>query len=161
MQLHFQPMSEALAHEIARWRYAPPYALYNLAADSVGADEAIRARADPSKGYFAVTDGLGESVAFRCFGMKARVPGGDYTEDALDTGGGLRPDLTGRGLGLSVLQAGLSFGVEQFHPTAFRVTVATFNQRALRVCERAGLRAAQRFHRPSDGLEFAVLLRES
>lgn len=152
-------MNVAFAHEIANWRYDPPYALYNLAADSAGADEAIRALADPSNGYFAVTDEREELVAFRCFGVEARVAGGDYSEDALDTGGGLRPDLTGRGLGLSVLQAGLSFGTERFHPIAFRVTVAAFNQRALRVCERAGFHVVQGFRRPSDGLQFAVLVR--
>jgi len=45
--------------------------------------------------YVAVLDARDEMIAFRCFGPEARVLGGAYFEDALDMGGGLRPDLTG------------------------------------------------------------------
>jgi ribosomal-protein-alanine N-acetyltransferase len=47
------------------------------------------------------------------------VPGGTYGADALDTGGGLRPDLTGRGLGREALEVGLAFGRSRFAPRAF------------------------------------------
>ncbi len=157
MQLTFKPMSEEFARQLVTWRYEAPYSMYNV--DPCDAEEVVRFCADPSNHYFSATNERGEFVAFRCFGQDAQVSGGDYSDDALDTGGGLRPDLTGRGVGLEVLQAGLAFGQEEFHPKAFRVTVATFNQRALRVCERAGFRETQRFKRVGDGLEFAVLLR--
>ena len=50
------------------------------------------------------------SSASGSFGPDGRVPGWDYDETALDTGGGLRPSLTGQGLGRAVISAGLDFG---------------------------------------------------
>jgi ribosomal-protein-alanine N-acetyltransferase len=67
--------------------------------------------------------------------------------------------LTGRGLGLTVLNAGLAFGQRTFAPPAFRVTVATFNQRALRVVARAGFQPTQQFTRESDRRDFLILVR--
>jgi hypothetical protein len=58
---------------------------------------------------------------------------------------GMRPDLTGRGLGEEFVHAGLRFARETYSPPAFRLTVATFNQRAIRVYERAGFEIVERF----------------
>jgi [ribosomal protein S18]-alanine N-acetyltransferase len=41
-------------------------------------------------------------------------------------------------LGLAYLQAGLAFATQRFTPRRFRLSVATFNERAIRVYERAG-----------------------
>ncbi len=152
-------MSEEFARQLMTWQYDESYAMYNI--DSESLEEAVSFFVDPSNHYFSVTDDQGDLIAFRCFGDDAQVPGGDYSEEALDTGGGLRPDLTGRGLGLSILQAGLAFGERMFRPNAFRVTVATFNTRALKVCKRAAFEETQRFRRASDGLEFSVLVHQT
>ena len=50
----------------------------------------------------------------------------------------MRPDLTGKGLGLPFTQAGLDFARELFKPHYFRLYVLMFNERAIRVYERAG-----------------------
>lgn len=149
-------MDSGAATQILGWKYEALYDLYN-ANPSTREHDLVRL-VDPASGYFSVRDETLTLVAFRCFGADGQVPGGDYDQPALDTGGGLRPDLTGRGLGLEVLKAGLEFGRAAFHPDTFRVTVAAFNQRALTVCERAGFRPVQQFGRKSDGLEFVVLV---
>ncbi|HZU66371.1 MAG TPA: GNAT family protein [Ktedonobacteraceae bacterium] len=48
------------------------------------------------------------------------------------------PDLTGKKLGLTLVNAGLDFARKQFAPDYFRLFVLTFNQRAIKVYERAG-----------------------
>jgi len=48
--------------------------------------------------------------------LDGQVPGGMYDDSALDTGGGLRPDLTSQGKGREAIQTGLDFGRQQFAP---------------------------------------------
>jgi [ribosomal protein S18]-alanine N-acetyltransferase len=113
---------------ITTWRYSPPYDCY----DMTGADPDVLTY--PARGFFALLD-ADEVIGFRSFGADGQVPGWDYDNSALDTGGGLRPDLTGVGLGRQAIQTGLGFGRSRFRPPAFRVTIATFNQRAQRVVQ--------------------------
>lgn len=76
--------------DISRWCYAAPYGVY----DMIGAipDELL----DPKVGYhaFMAEDRL---IGFRSFGPDGQVPGWEYDDSALDTGGGLQPELTGQG----------------------------------------------------------------
>jgi len=58
--------------------------------------------------------------------------------DDVEIGVGLRPDLTGRGLGLPFVRAGLELARRRCHPQTFSLYVATFNRRAITVYERAG-----------------------
>ncbi len=115
---------------------------------------------DPEYAYYALLTAEGELVAYCCFGADAQVPGGDYGADALDIGLGVRPDLTGQGQGSAYVQAVLDFARRAFSLSAFRVTIAEFNGRALRVWEKAGFRRVQRFRREGDDLVFLVLVRD-
>ena len=51
---------------------------------------------------------------------------------------GMRPDLTGRGLGAEFVLAVLRFSKDDYSPPTFRLTVAAFNLRAVRMYERVG-----------------------
>ena len=146
------PMTARHAADILTWRYPPPYDFY----DVTGGDPGYYL--DPPDQFFAVLRD-GELIGFRSFGPDGQVPGGDYAAPALDTGGGLRPELTGGGLGRSVVAAGLAFGQLRFAPPAFRVTVASFNTRALRVVTSLGFRRASTFTATTDGTRFDILLR--
>jgi len=152
----FQPMDEGSARAILRWRYDPPYDLYNPGSEDV--EQNLQVFLDPRNAYYAITDEHGDLVAYCCFGPDARVPGGDYGGAALDVGMGVRPDWTGQGRGLTYVNAVLDFARRTFAPTAFRVTVAEFNQRALRVWEKAGFQPVQTFQRKGDGRDFVVLV---
>ena len=102
----------------------------------------------------AAFDEAGALVGFACFGTDARVPGFAYDDDALDVGVGLRPDLVGRGHGVAFVRAVL----ELRSPAAYRVTVAAFNARALRLCAALGFREVARFDGPETA--FVVLRRD-
>lgn len=141
------------------WRYPPPYELYNLA--EAQSEPAIAQLLRPDFHYVAVLDECDEMIAFRCFGSDAQVSGGDYTDDALDLGGGIRPDLTGQGLGRHVIAAAMRYSFQRFRPRYFRTTVAAFNLRAKKTCERLGYRVVSTFTRPTDGLRFEVHMQEA
>jgi [ribosomal protein S18]-alanine N-acetyltransferase len=146
-----RPVTAADAADILSWRYPPPYDYYDVLDGDPGY------HLDPANQFFAVLRD-GALIGFRSFGPDGQVPGGDYTAAALDTGGGLRPELTGRGLGRSVIAAGLAFGRLRFDPPAFRITVASGNRRALRVVTSLGFVPAGRFTATTDGRQFDVLL---
>lgn len=150
--IRIAPLTRLQAADICTWRYPAPYDLYDM--DRATPDELLAPEAD----FHAVTvqDRL---VGFRSFGPDGQVPGWDYDDTALDTGGGLRPDLIGQGIGRAVIWAGLEFGRERFAPPAFRVTVAAFNDRALTVVQSLGFEPLGTFNAVRDAREFHVLVR--
>jgi len=104
-----------------KWRYPPPYDFY---------DGDVDPPENPER-FFAARDGDGELIGFYYF---------EPNPPDLDFGLGLRPDLTGRGLGLEFFLAGLAYARELYRPTRVFLHVAEFNERARRVYERAGFR---------------------
>jgi ribosomal-protein-alanine N-acetyltransferase len=146
-------MTPEYATDIATWRYPAPYDCY----DVVDVEPAFFL--EEGNGFFALVSGA-ELIGFRSFGPDGQVPGGAYDDSALDTGGGLRPSLTGQGLGRSAITTGLEFGRRTFAPRAFRVTVASFNTRALRVVTSLGFQLASSFAATTDGRRFQILVRD-
>jgi ribosomal-protein-alanine N-acetyltransferase len=140
------------AEDISTWRYDAPYDVYDMS--RVDPDELL----DPEVGCHAVMAGS-RLIGFRSFGPDGQVPGWEYDDSALDTGGGLRPELTGHGLGRAVISAGLAFGRARFAPVAFRVTVASFNARALHTVESLGFERVGSFKASRDARDFDVLVR--
>lgn len=145
-------MTEQYAADIVTWRYPEPYDCYDLAGVEPGVF------VDPANGFFALVSG-DDLIGFRSFGPDGQVAGGAYDDRALDTGGGLRPSLTGQGLGRSAIRTGLEFGRQRFAPAAFRVTVASFNTRALRVVTALGFHPVSSFAATTDGRCFQILVR--
>lgn len=146
------PLRREHALDTWTWRYVPPYDCYNMT--DADPDWLLQ----PESGFRALLAG-DRLVGFRSFGPDGQVPGWDYDDQALDTGGGLRPQLVGQGLGRHAISAGLAFGRAQFSPRAFRVTVASFNARALRTVEDLGFQRVGQFNAATDGRSFEVLVR--
>ncbi len=135
--LHVGPLTAAAATAIAGWHYPPPYDFYNPHPAIAGY------LLDPSNTYFAAYNSTSDLVGFFCHGAEAQVFGGHVAglysgDDTLDFGLGMRPDLMGRGSGGAFVAAGLAFGRARYRPHAFRLSVACFNTRAIRVYEQAG-----------------------
>jgi len=78
-------------------------------------------------------------------------------DDVLDYGLGLRPDLVGRGLGLDFFRAGLEFARERYRPRLIRLHVAAFNERAIKVYERAGFARERIYMHTTAGREWEFL----
>jgi RimJ/RimL family protein N-acetyltransferase len=139
--LEIRESVESDVREFIAWRYEPPYDVYNISDDPA---EAVAYFLSPATGCHTLVAGAVIS-GFFTLGADGQVPGGDYSQDALDIGMGIRPDLTGAGDGGRFVEAVVKHVVEQFQPPLLRVTIAAGNIRAQRVWTRAGFSEASRF----------------
>ncbi len=149
----FRPMGDGEAREISGWRYEPPYDFYDWTSDPDDLEELL----DPERrkdAYFSAFDESGALVGFFQFEVRG---------ETVDVGLGMRPDLTGAGLGLGYLLAGLEFARERYSPARFTLSVATFNGRAIPVYERAGFRRETVYPHQTNGgeLPFLAMAREA
>ena len=96
------PLTREHAVDICTWRYDPPYGCYDMT--DADPDWLLQ----PEAGFHALMAD-DQLIGFRSFGPDGQVPGWAYNDQALDTGGGLRPQLVGQGLGRHAISAGLAF----------------------------------------------------
>ena len=124
--------NDAYGLEVATWHYEPPYDFYDLASDPGDAAE----MRDPARaGHYRAVLGDEGLDAFWYF---------DWPDSAVEVGIGLKPELTGRGLGESFLRAQLDYAAGEWSPATFRLFVAGWNARAIRLYERLGFREIAR-----------------
>lgn len=125
------PMNKAYAKEMSHWSYGGEYSFY----DRNGNTDY------PEGEAFACLDERGDLAGQFHFGEDARIPTVEqdvYSPGYLDIGLGLRPDLCGKGLGEEFVRLGMKLGREKFSGHRFRLSVACFNRRAIKVYERCG-----------------------
>jgi [ribosomal protein S18]-alanine N-acetyltransferase len=143
----FARLSQEEAEAIAEWHYPEPYSFYDWSADVDDLQELLEA-ARRGDVYWGVHDEGGELIGHFSF----KLAGG-----ALEVGLGLRPDLTGQGLSADFLAAGLHFARGRFAPERFTLAVATFNERAITVYERAGFARGRVYVHSTNGAEWEFL----
>ena len=124
-------MDQSEAEAVADWSYEPPYDFYDFRKDPEDLAELFDA--DVRAGDYHSVYRDGELVGFFSF----KVHG-----DVVEIGLGLRPDLTGAGLGGAFLEAGIEHVKKTLEPRELMLDVATFNDRARMVYERAGFVAS-------------------
>lgn len=144
-RLTVRPLSPADLSEIATWRYAGPWHIY----DSAGPL--------PADGYRAVAGDPGPLVGFCCAGVEARVPGLVEEPGVLDIGVGMAPDLVGHGHGPAFGQAVL----DHFNAAKSRAVVQAWNERSRRLTAALGFVADRTHTCVQDGrpVDYVVLLR--
>ncbi len=147
--LTIRPFTENEAVEAAGWTYEPPFDLYN--SDPGHRGSFLEVDAD-GFGYYALTDSRDDVVGFCCFGAEARVPPQTREEGTVDIGGGIRPDLLSEGLATATLPAVMAFAL-RWSPRRFRVAIAAFNDRSIRLCKSAGFELTRSFSN-GDGRDF-------
>ncbi len=130
-----------------RWQYEPPYDIYNIRVEDI--EKELQWYLNPDNKFHSIFNGAQDLVGVCSFGEDGRVKGGDYSLEAIDIGAGLKPDLTGQGHGAAFLEAILEFSKKNFPKQTLRATVASFNQRCIKVCERSGFHQVQTFVRDS------------
>jgi ribosomal-protein-alanine N-acetyltransferase len=125
MTFRVEPATAEFLADRALWRYPPPYDFYD--------DDGLPPK-NPER-FYSVHDEDGKTMGFFYFEVRG---------DAIHYGLGLRPDLTGKGLGATFVSAGLEFAQKRFGRKRVVLDVAEFNERAIRVYERAGFRRTGR-----------------
>lgn len=143
MKMIAKPMDEDIAWNIATWQYEPPYDFYN----SEQSHETIDEMLDGS--YYAVLNEEQEVIGFYCTGQSAIVPAGytvhAYEDGYIDMGLGMHPALVGQG-------NGYAFGlyiigqIKEKYDKPLRLTVASFNKRAIRLYKKLGFVEDKVFH---------------
>lgn len=158
LHISYRPAEKRYAREFVNWKYDSPYDIYNCPPDEV--DSAVQYNIDPKNNVYAMFDQGDDLIGYCSYGQDAQVPGGDYSEEALDIGMMIKPKLTGRGLGAGFAEDVIKNGVGKYAPKKLRVTIVAFNKRAMRVWEKEGFQQTQSFERDSDGMEFVVMIKE-
>ncbi|GHO92934.1 N-acetyltransferase [Reticulibacter mediterranei] len=159
MQYKFSLMNQVEASAISAWRYEGPYAIYNTPPDDPDSLSEMLDRRSP---YYTVRNTESQIIGFFNFGTSALVwdygaPGIYIDRRTIPIGLGMRPDQTGKGLGLSFVKAGLEFARKCFRPDRFCLYVFTWNERAIRVYERTGFRHGRILIRSSERGTFEFL----
>jgi ribosomal-protein-alanine N-acetyltransferase len=106
MPFVFSFMDEATAETILAWRYEGAYAVYNIASNAGKNAAAMAEMLDRRSPYYVVRDEHGELVGFFNVGTSSLVwdsgePGIYGKDRTLAIGLGMRPDATGKGMGLA------------------------------------------------------------
>jgi ribosomal-protein-alanine N-acetyltransferase len=146
----FRTMTEDDAAAISTWRYPPPYDFYDPGADEDDLNELL----DPVRReaeYSTAVDDSGDIIGFAQLTRDG---------DSVEIGLGLRPDLTGRGLGGDFVKAVLQLARDRHAPRRITLAVAEFNHRAITVYERAGFVAVRRYRHHTNGREWDFLAME-
>jgi ribosomal-protein-alanine N-acetyltransferase len=145
--IRIRPISVADTNAIMGWRYDAPYNTYEV-------NELISADA----GYWAVVR-RDELIGYCCFGREGRVEGVAEEPGTIDVGYGMRPDLTGHGLGPSFVGRIVAFAQDEFMPERLRLLILDWNVRSRRVAEALGFQHSETV-RNSAGA-FLVMVRDT
>lgn len=153
-----KPLEERHAWDILSWRYPSPYDFYNPPVDD-HQEHYVKQFMNPEFNFHAVLDACGTMVGFCSFGIDGQVPGGDYSDEALDIGVGMRPEFTGQGKGAAFFGAVLSHALGTLGPERLRLTVAKFNQRALKLYANFGFEVNDEFVEQPYAVPYSILVR--
>ena len=135
--LSIHPMLKKYDYEIAHWKYEGVYEFYNRMGEIQLSDRPE----EIIENSFVVLNVNGELIGHFHFGSVGRIPtveNYDYTDEYLDMGLGMRPDVCGLGMGANFIKLGTEFAEQKYNMKKLRLSVAAFNERAIKAYEKAG-----------------------
>ncbi len=151
MTYKFDIMTQAQAEEIAfNWHYDGEYSFYDMEADKEDLEEFL----DPE------TRGNSKYAVFNNSELIGFFSVNKVDDKTFDIGLGMRPDLTGKGNGLGFLKSGLEFVKNEYKPEKITLSVATFNQRAIKVYRNLGFKDVNTFMQDTNGSTYEFLKME-
>jgi [ribosomal protein S18]-alanine N-acetyltransferase len=147
----YQVMSQEQAEEIAfQWHYDGEYSFYDMESDREDLAEFINQETRGNSVFSVFNDN--ELIGF--FSVSK------VDERVYDIGLGMRPDLTGKGIGFKFLKSGIEFLESEYKPKRITLSVATFNQRAIKVYKKMGFNEQNTFMQTTNGSEFEFIKME-
>lgn len=128
------------------WHYAKPYDFYDIQSDEEDYEEFTHS--DTRKNTYSVFDDTHDLIGYITFNVS----------DSIEIGLGMKPNLTGIGLGESFLNSTLLF-IHSLYPSInkFTLKVATFNERAIKVYKRCGFKEKQKIMMDTNGSIYEFL----
>jgi len=148
MEYEFEFMTQEQAEAIAfNWHYDAEYSFYDMEADKEDLAEFLDNQ-KRGESYFVVTKD-DDIIGFFSFNKIAI--------NTIDIGLGMKPNLIGKGNGLGFLKAGLEFARSNYSPKKITLSVATFNQRAIKVYRKLGFEDVGTYMQDTNGNSFEFL----
>lgn len=140
----FTLMTKEAAIKISKWVYTDIYSCYSFDESDETIEELMNGN------HYVTFDNNKDILGYICFGKSAQIPTLEKDkyigENILDIGLGLNPTLCGNGIGSRFLKDGISFAKEKFNINSYRLTVASFNKRAIKTYERVGFKHSMSVH---------------
>ncbi|UTR10338.1 GNAT family N-acetyltransferase [Evansella sp. LMS18] len=144
----FSVMTQEQAEDIAfNWHYDGKYSFYDMEADKVDLKEFLNPQ-QRGNSTFSATE-TNELVGFFSYSK--------VTDRTFDIALGMRPDLTGKGNGIKYLKAVIYFIKSEVKPEKITLSVATFNQRAIKLYRNAGFKDMGTYMQDTNGSTFEFL----
>ncbi|WP_339173922.1 GNAT family protein [Solibacillus sp. FSL R5-0691] len=155
MEVFFEKMDCEKATAILGWTYEEPYNFYNN-------EQTAEALEELMEGSYYTVNKNNEVIGFFCTGESARVPSGNkfnvYKEDFIDMGVGMHPNLVGQGKGYEFCRCVIKFIEDNSPSKPLRLTVAMFNERAIRLYKKLGFVKENEFS--NDVTKFMTMVRK-
>lgn len=149
MQYIFKVMNQSEAELIANhWHYEQPYDFYDMVNDKEDYEELVNP--DMRSHYFSVYQG-NDLFAFFTYSIDGHI---------VNIGLGINPLYVSKGYGAQFVQACIVFVNQPLLPVS--LSVASFNQRAIRVYETCGIKQVKHFKQQTNGgvFDFIQMIKE-
>ena len=143
MDTQIQKLSQKNAEEIANeWKYEEKYSFYNMTEDPEDYEEIISPVLRKSN-YFQVVE---NNELFGFFVL-------EQSADIVDIGLGMKPELTGNGLGSQFISLIIIYVKQHYlvSVSTIRLNVAKFNIRAQKCYEKSGFIKTREYQQPTNG----------
>lgn len=144
MTFNIQKLSQDNAEVIAdKWKYPGVCVFYDMTSDPEDYAELLTPSLRKNN-YFQVM------VDNQLFGFFVIEKASD-SENIVDIGLGIKPELTGKGLGQSFLLEILDYIRKNYSAKTVRLGVVSFNNRAKKVYEKVGFKQTRIYDQPTNG----------